>query len=70
MREYGLKVIYLSRYAPEIVKDLRSRMSLLVTSLGRALCKEGRVVMLIGDMDISRLMVYVQKVEEDMLRDK
>lgn len=26
--------------------------------------------MLIGDMNISRLMVYVHKVEEDKIRDK
>ena len=42
-------------------------MSLLVTSLGHASSKECGVEMMIGDMDISRLMVYVQKVE---LRDK
>ena len=26
--------------------------------------------MLIGDMDLARLMIYVQKVEEDRLKDR
>ena len=31
---------------------------------------EGRAAMLIGDIDISRLMEYVQQVEEDKLKDR
>ena len=57
--EYGLKFAELSHYAPEMVKDMRSKTSLFVATLGRASSKEGRTAMLIGDMDISRLMVYV-----------
>ena len=45
-------------------------MILFVASLGRSWSKEGRPAILIGDMDISTLMVNVQQVEEDKLRDK
>ncbi|XP_049345471.1 uncharacterized protein LOC125809994 [Solanum verrucosum] len=59
----------LSRYASKIVADMRNRMNLFVTGLSRLSSKEGRAAMLIEDMEISRLMVYVQQVEEEKLRD-
>ena len=43
VHEYRLKFTQLSRYAPEIVKDVKSRMSLFVAGLGRASSKEGRL---------------------------
>ena len=32
--------------------------------------KKGKADMLIGDMDIAKLMIYVQQVEEDKLKDR
>ena len=49
---------------------MRSRMSLFFAGLGRASSKEGRAAILIGDMDISRLTIYVQQVEAEKLRDR
>uniref|UniRef100_M1DKN3 Gag-pol polyprotein n=1 Tax=Solanum tuberosum TaxID=4113 RepID=M1DKN3_SOLTU len=49
---------------------MRSRMSLFVPGLSRMSSKEGKAVMLIRDMDIARLMIHVQQVEEDELRDR
>ena len=70
VHKYRLKFTQLSRYAPEMVKDMRSKMSLFVVGLSHASSKEGRAAMLIDDMDISRMMVYVQQVEEENVKDR
>ncbi|XP_069145464.1 uncharacterized protein [Solanum lycopersicum] len=49
---------------------MSSIMSLFVAGLGRSSSKEGRAAMLIGDMDIFRLMAYVQQVLREKLRDR
>ncbi|KAK4713531.1 hypothetical protein R3W88_019438 [Solanum pinnatisectum] len=53
-----------------MVADMRSRMSLFVAGLSRLSSKEGRAAMLIGDMDISRLMAHVQQVEAEKMKDR
>lgn len=62
VHEYGIKITKVSRYAPEMVKDMRSKMSLFVACLGHAPSKEGRATMLISDMEISRLIVHMKQV--------
>ncbi|KAK4724056.1 hypothetical protein R3W88_026835 [Solanum pinnatisectum] len=68
--EYSLKFTQLSRYAPKMVSDMRSRISLFVTGLCRQSSKEGKATMLIGDMDLTRLMIHVQQVEKDKINDR
>ena len=52
-----------------MVVYMRSKIILFVVELSRLSRKEGRVVMLIGDTYISRLIVYVQHDEEEKLSD-
>ena len=65
VHENGLKFTQLSLYAPEMVKDIRRRMSFFVVRLGSLSSKEGRATMLIRDIDISSLIVCMEQVEEE-----
>lgn len=53
-----------------MVVDMSSRMSLFVVGLSHMLSKESMILMPLGDMDISRLMIYVQQVENKKTRDR
>ncbi|XP_049391585.1 uncharacterized protein LOC125856025 [Solanum stenotomum] len=57
-------------YASEMVANMRSKMSLFVAGLSLLSSREGKTAMLIGDMDIARLMIHVQQVEEEKLKDR
>lgn len=70
VQEYNLKFTQLSRYAPEMVVDMRNRMSLYVFGLGHSTKKEGNEAILIGDMNIGRLMTRVQHNKEEKMRDR
>lgn len=70
VHEYNLKFTQLFHHAPEMVADMRSMMSLFVSRLSRMSRKKGNVAMLIRGMDIARLMIHVQQVKEDKLKDR
>ncbi|XP_069144446.1 uncharacterized protein [Solanum lycopersicum] len=53
-----------------MVADMRRRMSLFVVWLSGFPNKKGKAPMLIGYVDIGRLMIHVQQVEDDKLRDR
>ncbi|KAG5590003.1 hypothetical protein H5410_040517 [Solanum commersonii] len=69
VQEYSLKFTQLSHNASKIVVDMRSRMSLIVSRLFRFSSMKGKATMFIGDMDIAKLMIHVQQVEKDKLKD-
>jgi len=53
VKEYALRFTQLSKYAPSLVANSRSRMSKFVSGVSDLLVKECRTTMLIGDMDIA-----------------
>ncbi|XP_049399675.1 uncharacterized protein LOC125863681 [Solanum stenotomum] len=60
----------MGRFIPQIVADMRSMMSLFVAGLSCQSSKEGNAAIMIGYMDLARLMIHSQQVEEDKLKDK
>ena len=50
--------------------NMRSRTSLLVAGLSLLSSKESKTTILVGVMDITRLMIHLQQVEKDKLRSK
>ena len=54
----------LSRYDTSLVSNSRDEMSRFLTGIAEDLEEECRAAMLHDNMDLSRLMVHVQQVEE------
>lgn len=70
VQKYGLKFTQLSRYALEIVVDKRGGKCLYVDGLNKGPRKDSRGTMFMADMDIRRLMTYVQQTNEERQRDR
>ena len=64
LREYFLKFVKLSRYANSLVSNNKDKISRFLTGINGYREEECRYEMLHENMDLSRLMVHVQKIED------
>ena len=59
-----------SRYAPHMVADSRAQMNKFLYGVSDFVKTECRNAMLLGDMNISRLMTHAHLVEGDKIREQ
>ena len=70
VHEYGLKFNQLSKKAPHMVAYSRPQMNKFLYGVSDLVKTECRNAMLLGDMNISRLMTHAHEVEGDKLREQ
>ncbi|XP_027770905.1 uncharacterized protein LOC107009362 [Solanum pennellii] len=70
VKEYSLKFVNLSKHASSLVANSRDEMSRFVTGVSEDLVEDCRASMLHDSMDLGRLMVHTQQMEESRRKRK
>ncbi|PHU08368.1 hypothetical protein BC332_20228 [Capsicum chinense] len=68
VKEYSLKFIQLSRYAPHMVVDSRAKISKFVSGVNNSVVSEYSSTMLNSDITLAWLMTHAQQIEEQMIK--
>ena len=67
VEEYSLNFVRLSKYVPSLVSNPRDEMSRFLTGVADLVKEKCRRTMLHGDLNLSRLNVYAQYIEDSKL---
>ncbi|XP_075080148.1 uncharacterized protein LOC142165509 [Nicotiana tabacum] len=76
VNEYYLKFVYLAKYAPEMVRDMRARVRRFVLGLSDDLIADANIAAQNNDMTITKMVAFIQgnedrlKEEEQLQREK